>query len=99
MAYTGQKVEFIGRLVALSGLLASMKSQADTIYADYFDRTYGSSGDDEIVAEDLTGTAYDGLSVETITAGITALENLIKYFDNQAVAQGDYASTYSKLKK
>jgi hypothetical protein len=99
MAYTGQKVEFVGRLVALSGLLASMESQADMIYADYFDRTYGSGGADEIVAGDLTGTAYEGLAIGTITSGITALENLIKYFDNQAVAQGDYASTYSKLKK
>ena len=100
MSYpNAQKIEFVGQLTSLATLINSLSMQSRSIYGDYFDRTYGSGGANELVAGDLVGSSYEGLPIASITAGITALENLIKYLDNQAVTQADYGSTFSNLKR
>jgi len=96
---TNQKLNFVTSVASLAGTLINAKYLADQLYAQYFDNGYNSGGADELIAGDLTGSEFEGLAIADITNGITAIENLVKYFENQAVTQGDYLSNFNQLKK
>lgn len=100
MSYTTkQKLNFVTAITSLSGTLLNAKYLADQIYAQYFDNGYNSGGADELVVGDLAGSEFEGLDIADITAGITAIENLVKYFGNEIAVQADYLATYNQLKK
>ena len=71
-------------------------TNAPEIVAQYFDLGYDGAGGDPIIDADLTN--FNDLTAADVTNIITAFQQIANYFDNAAVTQADYASSYNAVK-
>jgi hypothetical protein len=90
------KVTFVNGLLAKAKILAEVDRDLREFYATYFDRGYNSGGADPIIDDDISS-----LNVTATEAAdmITLMEQLQKFFDNQAVTQADYDATLNKFRR
>jgi len=76
--------------------LGAIKDRIRTHRAVYFDRGYNSGGSDPIIDDDISGLF---VTADEVDSFITLIENLEKFFDNQAVTTGDYEASLNKFRR
>lgn len=90
-----QKTEFVDEVLRLNRSCLELMEKLPEIEGAYFDKTWNSGGGDEIVDADVSDRS---VTASDIGSFITMAQQLNKFFSNQAVTQGDYASTVNKLR-
>jgi hypothetical protein len=95
MAISNGKALLATDLIEVMADLRTVISKARDIYSRYFDTDL--SG--EVNALATGGTALGGtpFDKDTIIGGITVLEQLVKFADNQAVTTNSYRITINKI--
>ncbi len=66
------------------------------IDSSFFDNGYDGAGSDPIVDGDLTN--FNGITAAQISSVITAFQQLNNFFQNSAVATGDYSVTLNAVR-
>ena len=67
-----QKEQFITQTQSLAAQFESLKATANDVYAFYWANAFNTGGANELVAGDLTGTQWEGMTVADInTVGAT----------------------------
>ena len=89
------KLNYAGAMRAFADTLATLRHQAEDFDKIYFDRGYNSGGADPIADEDVSGL---GITAANVASGITLSQQLVNFFGNAAVTQGDYQSTINALR-
>lgn len=91
-----RKTQYVENIMKIMEYLGQVGDVAADRHKEYFDRTYGSGGANEIVDADLT--AYD-LTAAEFTSAVTLLEQVKNLVGNSAVTQADYAATLNKVRR
>ena len=89
------KLEFVQALQAQMTILAQVREKLETMHGVYFDRSYGSGGENEITDADVAGI---NLTAEKVSAAITLAEQEVKLMTNQATTPGDYDKILSDVR-
>lgn len=90
-----EKITFAQKVQGNVTSLVNMNNDVKDLIDYYFDKGYNGGGADPIVDADLLPlkvTAADFVNA------ITLLQNLNKFFNNEAVTQGDYYTTANKVR-
>lgn len=89
------KLDFAQNIQNFNTQLAELFKDAPDLEGVYFDRGYNGGGSDPITDSDLTGL---GITAAQLGDGITLLQQLQNFAQNNAVTQGDYSATVNTLR-
>lgn len=90
-----RKQRFVSELQQHATALARLVAGFRDLDKQWFSEGYGNG--DPLTQADLTAMGND-LLLADVTAGITLAQQVVKFSGNEAVTQGDYASTIAKLR-
>jgi len=90
-----KKEKFAVKVVDLATTLGVIADQLPDLYKAYFDKGYNSGGDDPIEDADLANLEITSVQ---LTDALTMLNNLNKFFTNEAPTTGDYVASINALR-
>lgn len=91
-----KKITFADQALRLNKKIAEAMDQIAATSSAYFDNGFDSAGSDPILDTDLA--ERPGLTAADLSAFITLLNELNKFFEDGAVTQADYSATVNKLR-
>lgn len=95
MANSASKAQFITNMQTLANGLESDRAIAEQLVNMYFNAGFNAGGANPIVDVDVTG---NGLTAAKVTAMVTLLQQLARFFGNQAVTTGAYQTTNDQMR-
>ena len=92
-----KKTEFIEAFLRNANTIARVMDNCVPLEEEYFDNGYnGGGGGDPIVDDDVS--EY-GIQAVDITNMVTAIQNLNKFFTNQAATTADYRTSVNQVRR
>lgn len=92
---TTEKERFAGEILDVGKKLAQVREKLKEIEGTYFDLGFNSGGVDELIDANIASFNFDASDVGSF---ITLVQQLSNFFDNSAVATGDYGATVNAIR-
>ena len=96
MSDQSMKQTYARQLQTDAGAIAAIRQILDDRKGVYFDRGYNSGGSNPITDSDVSDL---DLTAAQVGSWITLIEQLEKFFTNQAVTTADYDATLSTMRR
>jgi hypothetical protein len=90
------KTRFAQQMIDLHQKMAEIMDNAVVLEKEFFDQGYNVGGANPLVDGDIVNL---GITAANVASGITTLQQVKKFFTNQAVIVADYSATVNAFRR